>query len=260
MTPCEDQDLMLQALLDGELDAANVLATEAHLRTCPGCAAHFQTLLALSERLAEPGVASPAPPHLRVGIEAMIARESRPRARAPGWGGRFAARLGAGWTAAGAMAAVAAGLMFVQLQPGPASLQDQLVASHVRSLLANHLIDVATSDRHVVKPWFNGKIDFSPPVVDLANQGFPLVGGRLDYAGERVVAAVVYRRRLHTINLFILPAQPEHAAWRPFQPHPATSYSVVHWTHGGLDFWAVSDLEAKELELFHQTFVARAPA
>ncbi|HEY2482644.1 MAG TPA: anti-sigma factor [Caulobacteraceae bacterium] len=258
MTPCPDRELMLHALLDGELDAANALEIETHLKTCPGCAAWFRTLQALRERLAEPELSPPAPERLRVRVEAMIARESRPRgargAAARGWIGR----LSAGWTAAGAMAAVAVSLMVVQLAPVPPSLEDQLVASHVRSLQANHLIDVATSDRHVVKPWFNGKIDFAPPVVDLADQGFPLAGGRLDYADNREVAALVYRRRLHAINLFVLPARPRPAAWRPFPSHPATSYSVIHWTRGPLDFWAVSDLDRPELERFHQLFVARS--
>jgi len=164
-----------------------------------------------------------------------------------------------GWSAAGAVAAIAASLLVVQTVPlQSAGLEDQLVASHVRSLLANHLIDVETSDRHVVKPWFNGKIDFAPPVVDLKDQGFPLVGGRLDYADQRVVAALVYRRRAHVINLFVLPAHAGPLAW--LTHHAPTSYSVVHWTPGGPDFWAVSDIEAGDLETFHKAFAARVPA
>lgn len=258
MTPCADRELMLQALLDGELDAANALAIETHLKICPGCGAYVRTLQALRERLADADLSPPAPDRLRARVEDMIARESRPRIAAHRPARRWIERLSAGWTAAGAMGAVAATLLIVQLTPVPASLEDQLVASHVRSLQANHLIDVATSDRHVVKPWFNGKIDFAPPVVDLADQGFPLAGGRLDYADNREVAALVYRRRLHAINLFILPARPRPTTWRPFQPHPASSYSVVHWTHGALDYWAVSDLDGAELERFRQLFAARS--
>jgi anti-sigma factor RsiW len=258
MNPCPDRELMLQALLDGELDAANALAVETHLKTCAGCGVYFRTLQALRERLAEPEVSPPAPDHLRARIEDMIARESRPRAAARGPVRRWLAGLSAGWTAAGAMTAVAASLFILQLAPMPPGLEEQLVASHVRSLQANHLIDVAASDRHVVKPWFNGKVDFAPPVEDLADQGFPLAGGRLDYADNREVAALVYRRRLHAINLFVLPARPRPAFWRPFQRHPASSYSVVHWTRGALDFWAVSDLDGSELERFHQLYAARA--
>jgi anti-sigma factor RsiW len=258
MNPCPDQELMLQALLDGELDAANALAVETHLKTCPACGPYFRTLQALRERLSDPAISPQAPDSLRARIEDMVARESRPRAANQGLFRGWIARVSAGWTAAGAMTAVAAGLLILQLAPAPTSLEDQLVASHVRSLEANHLIDVVTSDRHVVKPWFNGKIDFAPPVVDLVDQGFPLAGGRLDYADNRDIAALVYRRRLHAINLFVLPARPRPLAWRPFRAHPETSYSVVHWTRGALDFWAVSDLDPADLERFHQLYAARA--
>ncbi|HEX4184172.1 MAG TPA: zf-HC2 domain-containing protein, partial [Caulobacteraceae bacterium] len=147
MTPCPDREALLQALLDGELDAANALAAEAHLRTCPGCAAHYQALQALRVRLGEAELSERAPAGLRSKIEAMIDAESRPRVRRRPW---WAAPV-AGWSTAGAMTAVAASLLVVQwAMPPSASLQDQLVASHVRSLQASHLIDVATSDRHVV--------------------------------------------------------------------------------------------------------------
>ena len=255
MTPCPDREALLQALLDGELDAANALSMEAHLRTCPGCSAHHRMLQAVRARLAEADLSAPASPALRARIEAMIAAEDRRAVRsAPR---RWWEGPAAGWSAAGAMAAVAASLFLFQAAPmQTASLQDQLVANHVRSLLASHLIDVATSDRHVVKPWFNGKIDFAPPVVDLVDQGFPLVGGRLDYAGNREVAALVYKRRAHVINLFILPVQAGGFGW-PAHARP-TSYSIVHWQRGGLDFWAVSDVDAGQLEAFHQAFASRA--
>jgi anti-sigma factor RsiW len=255
MTPCPDHEPLLQALLDGELDAANALSLEAHLRTCPGCAAHYRMLQAVRTRLAEAELSAPASPALRSRIDAMIAAEDRRAVRSSSR--RWWERPAAGWSAAGAMAAVAASLFLFQVAPlQTASLQDQLVANHVRSLLANHLIDVATSDRHVVKPWFNGKIDFAPPVVDLSDQGFPLVGGRLDYAGSREVAALVYKRRAHVINLFVLPVQGGGLAW-PARAQP-TSYSIIHWRKGDLDFWAVSDVDAGQLEAFHQAFASRA--
>jgi anti-sigma factor RsiW len=255
MTPCPDHEPLLQALLDGELDAANALSVEAHLRTCPGCAAHYRMMQAVRTRLAEADLSAPASPVLRRRIDAMIAAEDRRMSRtAPR---RWWEQPAAGWSAAGAIAAVAASLFLVQAAPmQTASLQDELVSNHVRSLLASHLIDIPTSDRHVVKPWFNGKIDFAPPVVDLADQGFPLVGGRLDYAGNREVAALVYKRRAHVINLFILPVQVGGFSW-PAHAQP-TSYSIVHWRHGDLDFWAVSDVEAGQLEAFHQAFASRA--
>jgi anti-sigma factor RsiW len=247
---------MLQALLDGELDAANAAAAEAHLKTCAGCAAHYRTLQALRVRLADMDPGPPAPARLRAGIEAMIAAEGRRAQPASSRPRRMWSGLAAGWATAGAMAAVAASLFAVQLTAPIDDLQAQLVSSHVRSLQADHLIDVVTSDRHVVKPWFNGRIDFAPPVPDLAAQGFPLAGGRLDYAGGRTVAAVVYRRRAHVINLFVMPSRAAGIV-SPFQPR-TPGYSVIRWSRGGLDFWAVSDVEAGDLKAFREAFVAHA--
>jgi len=260
MTPCPDREPMLQALLDGELDAANTLAIEAHLKTCAGCAAHLRTLEALHERLASAELAEPAPAGLRARVEAALVAEGRraapepaPKRRRPWWGG-----LAAAWGAAGAMTAVAAGLLFVQLSAVPSMLEAELVASHVRSLQANHLIDVATSDRHVVRPWFNGKIDYALPVPELAAEGFPLAGGRLDYAQGRTVAAVVYRRRAHVINLFVMPARDQ--GWRlPWSREaPTPGYAVEHWRDKGLDYWAVSDVEGGDLATFRKAFEAHA--
>ncbi len=256
--PCSDRESMLQALLDGELDAANTVAIETHLKTCVGCAAHLRTLQALHERLASAELNEPAPAGLRARVEAALAAEGRratpvPEHRRPWWGG-----LAAAWSAAGAMTALAAGLLFVQLSAAPAMLEAQLVASHVRSLQASHLIDVATSDRHVVRPWFNGRIDYALPVPELAPEGFPLAGGRLDYADGRTVAAVVYRRRAHVINLFVMPARDE--GWRLPWSHeaPTPGYAVEHWRADGLDYWAVSDVEGGDLAAFRKAFQAHA--
>ena len=254
MNPCLHRESLLQALVDGELDAANALALEAHVRTCAGCSEHYRLLHAVRTRLSSADLDYPAPPQLRGRIEAMIDRESQGarsgRVR-PWWAGPAT-----GWSAAGAMAAIAASLLLFQLAPLQTnSLEDQLVANHVRSLQANHLIDVATSDRHVVKPWFNGKVDFAPPVVDLADQGFALAGGRLDYADGREVAALVYRHQAHVINVFVMPARQRPLAWlahaRP------TRYSIAHWSRGGLECWAVSDVEPAVLERFRSAFYAR---
>lgn len=254
--PCPDREDLLQALVDGELDAANAVALEAHLKTCAGCAAHHRTLLALRDRISEAELATPAPADLRQRIEAMIEAEGRrpaPARKRPWWAG-----VAAAWTMAGAMTAVAASLMVVEFNAATSTLETQLVANHVRSLQVGHLIDVATSDRHVVRPWFNGKIDFAPPVPELADQGFPLAGGRLDYADGRTVAAIVYRRRAHAINLFVMPHR--DADWVPpwAHSHPAGGYSVVRWSRGGLDYWAVSDVEGGELDAFRKAFEAKA--
>lgn len=246
--PCPDREPMLHALLDGELDAANASALERHLKTCPGCAQRLAALQALHERLAElPPVT--APDRLKGRIEAMISVEQRKRARAvrPARPGLFA-----GWIAAGAMTLVAASLVVTPLATGP-SLPQELAEAHAHSLLASHLVDIPTSDRHVVRPWFDGKIAYAPPPApDLKADGFPLVGGRLDYADGRPIAALVYRRREHVINLFVLPA-PRGLALPRLGPNPG-GYAMLHWTDKGLSYWAVSDADPAELKGFHEAF------
>ncbi|HEX5181619.1 MAG TPA: anti-sigma factor [Allosphingosinicella sp.] len=259
MAACADKEAMLQALVDGELDAANALAMEEHLSACPACAAERRAWTALHERLGAAEVAPAAPAALRLRIEEALAREAAvlPARQSGRRARRWRAWAIGGWSAAGMMAAAAATFFILFLQPPPSDLGDQLIADHVRSLIPGHLIDVATSDRHVVKPWFNGRIDFSPPVPELADRGFPLAGGRLDVAAGRVVPVLVYRRRLHVISLFILPAAAKAGEGRTSAASPP-GYSIVHWRQGGLDYWAVSDVGKADLDQFRTEFTARA--
>jgi len=136
-------------------------------------------------------------------------------------------------------------------------LATQLIASHVRSLMANHLTDVASSDQHTVKPWLDAKLDFAPPVVDLAGEGFPLIGGRLDYLDNRPVAALVYQRRKHFINLFVWPEKT--GAARPTMAMSHEGYQLLHWADPDFNYWAVSDVNANDLQLFKQQFETRTP-
>ncbi|MFO1210891.1 MAG: zf-HC2 domain-containing protein [Amaricoccus sp.] len=255
--PCPEWRLRLNGFVDGELDAAHALQIERHVAGCDGCAAEVRSLRSLRTAVGADGVRWRAPQALRARVQAAIAAETL-AAPAPGrdWQARLRAALGflGRWSFLPSAAAVAAALFLVLSPHGGANLEGELVASHVRSLLADHLTDVASSDHHTVKPWFAGKVDFSPPVVDLADRGFPLIGGRVDYVGGRVVAVLIYRRNGHLINLFVWPeTSPSHAAVE------REGYSMLNWWQAGLTFWAVSDLNPVELAEFRDDFAAAAP-
>jgi anti-sigma factor RsiW len=265
MTACPDKLLLLQAHADGELDAANAIALEAHIRGCSACAEEMARIEALGAMLGKADLAYQAPADLRLRLEALLAPAEAQAARARtapapqrrrgGW--PAALRLGSSWgTGLVTGLALSAALVFALPQITRPHIEDELIANHIRSLsLGSHLTDIATSDRHVVKPWFNGKVDFAPHVPELAAQGFPLVGGRLDVLGGHEVAAIVYKRRLHTINLFVRPAP----AWALPAGTVARQggYSLLRWTDGGLEYWAISDIDIAELKLFHQSFIGQ---
>src|SRR5205809_485025 len=134
-------------------------------------------------------------------------------------------------------------------------LATQLLASHVRSLMANHLTDVASSDQHTVKPWLDAKLDFAPAVVDLSEKGFPLIGGRLDYLDSRPVAALIYQRRKHFINLFVWPAAPD--ATRTPKIITRQGYQLLHWVDSDFVYWAVSDVNVNDLQTLKEQFAAQ---
>jgi len=245
MPACVDQELLLGALVDGELDAANVARVEAHALRCDGCREELERLEALRILLGGDGVRYSAPAGLVERIEDLP--ELAPQRSRRNWL--------PGWLAPGAVGALAASLAMVALVPqsGTASVDEQIVSSHVRSLQPGHLTDVQTTNQHIVKPWFNGRIDFSPPVPELAPQGFPLAGGRLDSIDGKTVAAIVYHRRLHTVNLYVWPAP--DAAGRSLVKD---GFAVEEWSRKGLRFVAVSDIPATELRQFQRAFVERA--
>jgi len=255
MSGCADWDARLQGFIDGELDAAHAAEVEAHLATCAACSAALEQASTLRTAIRAPSARVAAPDRLAVRLDAAVRAASAPQQpRAAGVRERAFWGLGGALVAVAACAVLAFGVALPAYRT--AALERELVAGHVRSQLAGHLTDVLTSDQHVVKPWFGGKLDYSPPVVDLADQGFPLVGGRLDYIGGRNVAAIVYRRGRHVINLFVWPAG---AGLAPAEAHPGDGYTLLHWTRAGMTFWAVSDVNQADLRTFQQLLEARTP-
>lgn len=238
---CEQVDSFLSAYIDHELDLAASLEVERHLEVCTSCRAALELLedLRAATRNAIPIFA--APRSLERRIRASVRRE----------GGRRSWPVPPKWQwaltplAAVLVGAIAWSIAVDRPGGGEGSLRRELVSNHVRSLLVDHLVDVASSDRHTVKPWFNGKVDFGAPVNDFEAEGFPLVGGRLDYVAGRTVAVLVYKRRRHTINVFIWPqAGDGTAAPRAFSDD---GYQLVRWARSGLTFWAVSDVAREDL-------------
>jgi anti-sigma factor RsiW len=248
MSACPENELLLHALVDGELDAGNVLTLEAHIAACAGCAAELAAIREVKMQLKASPLAYTAPQSLLDRLDAALteAEAPAPAPRRPGLG-----RVET-WVLGGTGAAIAASFALMAIIPTGASLQSELVDAQARSLEASHLVDVQTSDRHTVKPWFNGKIDFAPPVVDLVAQGYPLVGGRLERIDGRRVAALVFHRQAHVINLFIWPGDAPEAA----SMQQRDGYNLVRWGQGGLVFWAVSDCDPAALTGFQKDFAA----
>ncbi len=246
---CKQAEQMMMADLDDELDVPDMIHLRAHLAACDGCRSAHVGLARLGAMVRSKAVHYQAPAHLRERVMAALpapARRSAPRQ---------AHRWPWAWINFGAAAACALLLASSQLLPlWTASSADQLdqevVNSHFRALMADHLTDVASSDQHTVKPWFAGKLDYSPPVVDLAAQGFPLVGGRLDYLGGRTVAGLAYRHHQHVINLFIWPAGTAGSA----AVHIASrqGYQIASWREGGFDYKAVADMNTQDLASFER--------
>jgi anti-sigma factor RsiW len=233
---CRELEGLLGAYADGELDLVRSLDVEGHVLECAACSAALERLEALHTAVSSQAPYYAASPELRRKLAARMAPKERWTAtQAPWW--------------AVAAACLAAALLVVwtetpsKFRPASAGIEREVVAAHVRSLLAEHLMDVPSSDRHTVKPWFAGKLDFAPEVQDLSAQGFSLAGGRLDYINGRTVAALVYRRRQHTINVFTWPG----GADEPPKTEGVQGFHVVHWVKHGMAWWAVSDLAENEL-------------
>ena len=242
---CSDSRALIECYVDGELDLVRNVEIEEHLGDCPICAPMHKDTLALRSRIREDVSYFRAPTDLHQRVRA-IALEKRVKTRY--------SRVPV-WTWSGAVAAVVlltlvtVGLMRIAGESSREQMITQeIVADHLRSLMANHLTDVTSTDQHTVKPWFNGKLDFAPPVNDFAAEGFPLIGGRLDYLNGRPVAALVYQRRLHPINLFVWTAPGKYAEKATGQTRQG--FNILFWTRDGMTYCAISDVGADEMQTF----------
>jgi len=242
---------LLNAYIDGELPPDQAMAVSEHLTTCAECAGVYEELLATVRTLREGLVKYRAPDLLRSRVRSALREEQRPTVVATKPKARRDVRMPWRTLAAAAILVVASsGITFVATRDRVSAeslATDEVLTSHIRSLMPAHLTDVASNDQHNVKPWFNGRLDFSPSVPRLEDAGFPLLGGRLDYVRGRPVAAVVYGRRQHVINVFTWPAA---AGDTPRILTTSHGYNLLHWRSGGVEHWVVSDLNAAELKQF----------
>ena len=258
---CDDNARLLHGYLDGELDLVRSLEIEEHLKICPDCAQELWNQQTLRKAFRSSNLYERAPAGLADRIRGSLALETADASQETGAPASKKAPVitltsrRATWNWLAVAAAIL--LMFTvtwRIVPGLSGhgnsdlLTQEIVSSHIRSLQPDHLFDVQSTDQHTVKPWFNGKLDFSPPVRDLAEDGYPLVGGRLDYVDHRAVAALVYQRRQHFINVFIWPegkGKEEALRMKSVQ-----GYNMIPWEANGMYHCAVSDLNSGELQQF----------
>ncbi len=245
---CQRVRGFLDAYVDRELDVVSTLEFERHLTECVSCRAICDKYHQLHDSVQSKIPYFEAPQPLEEKIRARLRLGQHDRKTT------MPSEALAGWRVWGIAASlvillVSSAVLLDTLRRPPASemLAQQVVSSHIRSLMANHLSDVISTDQHTVKPWFSGKLDFAPVVKDLASEGFPLAGGRLEYLDNHAVAALVYKHRQHTINLFLWPSPNSSSS-----PHATTikGFNVVHWTESHMTYWAVSDLNGTELTQF----------
>ena len=237
---CRELQKSREAYLDGELDLARSLEVEQHLGDCRACSRAFDELRSWQTVMRGEALRFPLPPGLDKRVRTAVRRES----------GATSPMLRWRWLIPSVSFAIVA-IIVVSIIFTRTSTDDlvagEVVAGHVRSLMASHLTDVTSTDQHTVKPWFDGKLDFSPPVKNLTQQGFPLIGGRLDYVANRPVAALVYQRQKHFVNVFIWPATTTET--KP-TAQVRQGYNLIHWTSSGMTYWIVSDLNMAELQQF----------
>ena len=242
---CQQTHELIHGYLDSELDLVKSIEIEKHLADCGSCSQIYKGMRSLQSLVADKSLRFQPPARLEGRLRSALRREREPRSKM--------ATLRWGWLLAGAslfgvLLAIWSIAGISSRQASHEMLAQEIVASHVRSLMADHLTDVPSSDRHTVKPWFEGKLDFSPPVKDLSQQGFNLHGGRLDYIANRPVAALVYQRGQHSNNLFVWPSA--NAAGTSERASVSQGFNLISWSSGGMTYWVVSDLNLAELQQF----------
>jgi anti-sigma factor RsiW len=239
---------LIEAYLDQELNATQHAALEQHVAGCPNCSEVFARLRKQKASIKTVAPYFNAPPGLRESIGNELRRVGAQNAKPP-------TELPWRWLAIAASLLLALSvswnLMELRSHTIESDLPESVLTDHIRSLLGTHLVDVVSSDQHTVRPWFAGKLDFSPDVKDLESQGFPLVGGRIEYLAGRRVAALVYHRRQHVINLFIWPGESSSGNYAGISRN---GYNLLHWTAGPMTCWAVSDVSAVDLNTFRSLY------
>lgn len=248
---CDESRTYLAAYLDDELDVGQCLQVQKHLAECAGCRRAQEEHDALRAALRDPELYGQPSAEFAQRIQAAVrgaAREEERRQRSSWFAGFWIAGPQLAAAAVLLVVAAVAGTMLF-LNRGARSpeqlIADAALAGHIRSLQPGHLVDVPSSDHHTVKPWFQGKLDFSPPVPDLSSVGGVLTGGRLDYLDGHPVAALVYRRRFHDINVFLWPNR--GPADETIRHETSQGYQILHWKSSDMNYWVVSDLNPAEL-------------
>jgi mycothiol system anti-sigma-R factor len=246
---CRAASDLVHRYVDGEVSPATAAEIDRHVDGCAACRPVYERHRALQNLIRRSAIRHAAPSTLAERIGAAL--EAAPSVAAPARSRWRAAALAASLLLT---AGLSSAVTWVATTGHAPTVAQDVVASHVRSLMANHLTDIASSDQHTVKPWFNGRIDVAPPVRDLADQGFPLIGGRLDYLGGRPVAALVYRHDRHVINLFVWPAGASQGGGGAAK---AQGYNLRHWREGAAEYWAISDLNTGDLAAFERLIRAQ---
>ena len=241
---CEPATVLLSGMIDSALNPIARFRVHRHVAGCKACAAKLEELRVMQSAIRTKLPYHRAPPDLAARIGAALPREEPPRVVHPWF--RTPAFSLAGTSLTGALAGVALTVMVMGGQNNPTM---SVIDSHIRSLQADHLTDVLTSDQHTVKPWLSARLDVSPPVLELKDAGFPLVGGRQDYVDGHRTAVVVYRHAKHVINLFAWASAGKDEA---FRAATRQGFNIVTWRHDGITYYAVSDVEADQLARFAQ--------